>query len=254
MVTLLKFLVFALPVGLVLATCGSGIARGQMSSERQLLELTNQARAEHGLGPVVWDRSLAVAAQQHAQWVSRAQQLAHQYPGEPDLAARGAGAGARFEEIAENIAEGQSAASLHEQWMHSPHHRANILDPRIDSMGVAIVSRAGTLYAVEDFSHAVEKLGPQQVEGKVAALMAARGIEASGSRDAARATCAMEHGSAGGTRPMFVMRWEGAELGRLPDALEARIRTGKYHRAAVGACPGAQQSFSSYHVAVLLYY
>lgn len=255
-VTRLRFRspIFAFVVALVLAASGSRFASGQMSAERQLLELANHSRAEHGLGPLAWDKSLAVAAQQHVQWVSRSPQLSHQYPGESDLAARGASAGARFQEIAENIAEGQSAASLHDQWMHSPPHRANILDPKIDSMGVAIASRGGILFAVEDFSHAVEKLGPQQVEGKVATLMAARGIAATGSRDIARATCAMEHGSAGGTRPMFVMRWEGADLGRLPDVLEERIRTGKYHRAAVGACPGGQQAFSSYRVAVLLYY
>lgn len=248
-----RFLVFACIAAFVLVAGGCAVALGQMSAERRLLELTNQSRAEQGLGPLRWDRNLAAAAQQHAQWVARSSELSHQYRGEPELASRASRVGARFQEIAENIAEGQSADSLHDQWMHSPHHRANILDPRLDAMGVAIVRRGGILYAVEDFSRRVENLGSQQVEERVAALIANRGISPSGSREAARATCAMEHGNAGGTRPGFVMRWEGADLSRLPGVLEQRIRTGRYHRAAVGSCSGGQQAFASYRVAVLLY-
>lgn len=228
--------------------------KAQTDPEQQVMELANQARAEHGLEPLVWDAPLAAAARQHAAWVARSAQLSHQYPGEADLAARAANAGARFQEVAENIAEGPSADSLHQQWMHSPPHRANILDPRVTSIGVAIVRRGDTLFAVADFSRAVPNLGPQQVEAQVAALLVARGIALMSAHDPARATCSMDQGSAGGSHPMFVMRWQGADLSRLPEALESRIRSGKYRTAAVGACASGQQAFSSYRVAVLLYY
>jgi Cysteine-rich secretory protein family len=244
------WLVFALLLG-----CTTVAVKAQSGPERQLMELANEARAARGLGPLVWDKSLAAASRQHAVWVARSAQLSHQYPGEIDLAARASQAGARFELIAENIAQGSSAGQLHDEWMHSPPHRANLLDPRVNRVGIAIVRKGDTLYGVEDFSHAVADLGPQQVEAKVAAMLVARGITPLASHDAARATCQMEHGSAGPKRPMFVMRWEGADLGRLPDVLEDRIRTGKYHTAAVGACGGSSpQAFASYHVAVMLYY
>jgi hypothetical protein len=240
-------------LGLLVIGTASSAGIAQNGAERQLVELVNEARSQQGLGPVSWDPALASAAQQHAQWVARSPQLSHQYPGEPDLANRASSAGARFHEIAENVAEGQSVDQLHTEWMNSPHHRANILDPRITSIGVAIVRRGETLFAVEDFSQSVPNLGPDKVEAKIEAMLQTRGVAPSAS-ETARKTCAMDHGSSGGPKPMFIMRWQGTDLGRLPDALEERLQTGKYHRASVGACSAGQEPFSGYKVAVLLFY
>jgi hypothetical protein len=49
------------------------------------------------------------------------------------------------------------------------------------------------------------------------------------------------------------MRWEGTDLGRLPEVLEQKISTGKYHKAAVGACGKPGQGFTTYKIAVMLY-
>ena len=51
------------------------------------------------------------------------------------------------------------------------------------------------------------------------------------------------------------MRWEGTDLSRLPDVLEQKIATDKYHKAAVGACDSANpgQGFTTYKLAVMLY-
>lgn len=250
-----RFPVVALTLAWVVISGCPSSARGQVGPERQLLQLANQSRSEVGLGPLSWDESLAFAARQHAEWMSRAPQLAHQYPGEPDLPARAAQAGARFQVIAENVALGPGAAAIHGQWMNSPAHRANILDARLNSAGIAVVRRGGMLYATADFSRGVPSLLPQQVEQKVDALLVSRGIAPTGPRQDARQTCEMQHGIAGGSHPMFVMRWEGADLGRLPAALEQRIRSRQYRVAAVGACTSGnpQQAFATYRVAVLLY-
>ena len=240
-------------VGLIAIGAGAHDLRAQNSEERQLLQLVNQARSQQRLGPVKWDPALAAAAQQHAQWVARSPQLSHQYPGEPDLAERASKAGAHFHEIAENVAQGQSVDQLHEEWMNSPHHKANILDPNITSIGVAIVRRGDTLFAVEDFSQSVPNLGPEEAERKIEAILQSRGVTPSAS-EIARKTCTMDRGSAGGPKPMFIMRWQGTDLGRLPDALEERLQTGRYHTASVGACSAGQQPFSGYKVAVLLFY
>src|SRR4051794_33614108 len=92
----------ALGLALLGAASCAGIA--QSSGERQLVQLVNQARSQQGLAALAWDPALAAAAQQHAQWMARSAQLSHQYPGEPDLATRASNAGARFHEIAENVA------------------------------------------------------------------------------------------------------------------------------------------------------
>jgi len=45
-----------------------------------------------------------------------------------------------------------------------PGHRANILDPRIDSIGIAVVDGEERLFAVEDFALAVESLSLEEQE------------------------------------------------------------------------------------------
>ena len=80
--------------------------------------------------------------------------IAHQYGGEADLSGRAAQAGAHFSVIEENVAVGPSADAIHEEWMHSPGHRANLLRPDVDRVGVAVVAARGVLYAVADYSRA----------------------------------------------------------------------------------------------------
>src|ERR1700692_3587762 len=111
------------------------------SAEQTLLQLANRERAAQGLAPLKWSASLAEAARDHALRLAQQNTLSHQLPGEAGLAVRAARAGARFSSIAENVAEGPSAEGIHQQWMHSAPHRANLLDAQLDSMGVAIADR-----------------------------------------------------------------------------------------------------------------
>ena len=91
---------------------------------------------------------------------------------------------------------------------------------------------------------------------KIGALLQQRGLQLADMAQDARQTCEMEHGSAGGSAPRFVMRWEGTDLSRLPDVLEQKIATHQYHKAAVGACDSGNpsQGFTTYKLAVMLYY
>lgn len=225
------------------------------SPEQILLQLANQARAAHNLPPLRWDAALARAARVHLQWVVRnSSDLEHQYPGEPDLITRGANAGARFGTISENIAgHGPTAASLHQIWMTTPTHRANLLDPNLNVVGIAVMENQGLLFAVEDFGRDVPALTPEAVEHQVAKLLEARGFPPAKSNADARATCTMPHGQAG--YPKLVIQWDGADISQLPDVLVENLDKSKYTSAAVGACPGRQtnQQFTTYHITVLLY-
>jgi hypothetical protein len=234
---------------------GQGFAQNTQQSARDLLSLTNQDRAAHGLGPLRWSPELAQAARQHDQQMVQRNALEHQFRGEPDLPARAGQAGAHFHAVAENIALGPDVPDLERQWMHSPPHRANILDHEMDSIGIALIRVGSEIWAVEDFSHAVPALGPSEREGRVIGLLAEQGMRAARGTGAARQTCALEHGSAGGPRPRFIMRWEGSDLNRLPDVLMDKLRSGQFRSAAVGVCGGAHpgQGFTTYRVAVLLY-
>jgi uncharacterized protein YkwD len=223
------------------------------SAEQDLFTLTNAARSQQGLAPLQWDDSLAAAAKAHAALILQNAQLSHQYPGEAGLATRAGQAGAHFQTIAENIALGPSADSIRKQWMNSPPHRANILDTNLTAVGFSVVQRGDTLYAVADFARVVPSLSDDQVEAAIAKLLTARGIQAGGSNPDARKTCEMDHGSAGATKPGFIMRWQGGDLSQLPPELEERLQTKTYQRAVVGACSSPNGGFTGYTIAVLLY-
>ncbi len=221
----------------------------------QLLSLTNQDRAAQGLGELKWSGELAQAAQTHAQLMVEHNDLQHQFAGEPDVPTRAGQAGAHFRAVAENIALGPNAADIERQWMHSAPHRTNILDPQMNIIGIALVRHNGEIWAVEDFAHAVESMGPAEIEKRVIGLLAQQGMQNATATADARQTCEMPHGTAGGSRPLFVMRWEGSDLSRLPDVLLNKLQAGQYHSAAVGVCDSARpgQGFTTYRVAVLLY-
>jgi len=237
------------------AALGLCVAAGaQNVSEQYLLAAANQDRAAHGLGPVKIDEHLALAARQHAYLMANHRGISHQFSGEPDLAQRAGDAGARFSLVTENVAEASNSALIHELWMNSAGHRANLLDPNVDSVGIAVVQKSGQLYAVEDFARTVQKLSVEQQEAQVGSLLTAAGLALNGSKADARQTCTMSTGYVGSRQPWFVMRYTASSLDRLPDELTARLGTGKYHQAAVGACvTGKQTPFTSYNVAVMLF-
>ena len=223
-------------------------------AEQYLFAAANAERAQRGLPTLRWDDALYRAALNHAREMAARQTISHQFPGELELGDRGHAVGARFSVISENVAEAQSATIIHDAWMHSEGHRANLLDGQVDSVGISVVSRNGQLYAVEDFDRSVRKLSFDQQEAEVGDLLRrSSSVTVLPTTDEARRTCEMETGFAG-ARPSFVMRFTAGDLTNLPDALKQRLDTGKYHQAVVGACAARNtQSFSAFNIAVLLY-
>ncbi len=224
----------------------------------QLVQLANQSRAADGAGALKWDAALAEAARRHCLRMAAEGQLSHQFPGEAELSARAQSAGAHFSLIEENVAVAQNPAAIHDAWMHSPHHRENLLNPAVDRVGIAVVAGPMGLYAVADYERVVEQFSPKQVEAMVAQLVQSDGVAVQGDTALARAACAMDDGmprANSGPQPRFVMRWQSAELNQLPQALKDRIATGKYRQAEVGSCPTKEQAgaFTAYRLAVLLF-
>lgn len=251
---------------LCLATLAAGVcgAVAQTPDEKQIMDLANQSRAEAGVQPLQWDAALAAAARAHAQRMAQEGPISHRYGGEADLPERAATAGAHFSLIEENIAIGPTPAQIHSGWMHSPGHHDNLLNPKIDRIGVALVSARGVLYAVADYSQVVATLTPEEVESKVGAVVARRGVGlvAGPAVQDAHRYCALEEGKSSaslGLKARFYMRWQSAEIAKLPPELEKALASGQFSQAAVGACdakgagnaPGA--AFTAYRVAVLLY-
>jgi uncharacterized protein YkwD len=227
-------------------------------AEQYLLSAANQERESRGLPLLHRNSLLASAAEQHAQLMAEHRGISHQFPGEAELTNRGASAGVAFSAISENVAEAPSVVQIHDMWMHSEHHRENLLDPNIDSAGISVVVRGGELYAVEDFAKTVRAVNLNQQESAIASLVARSGpvtlARDSETVSTARQTCSMSTGFAGSRKPWFVMRFTSDSLNQIPGELKTRLATGKYHEAAVGACTSTGQSpFTSYAFAVLLY-
>jgi uncharacterized protein YkwD len=218
----------------------------------QIVQLANQARAQAGAGPLKWDTALATAARQHCLRMAADGSISHQYPGEPDVSARAAQAGAHFSQIEENVAVAATPAAIHDAWMHSPGHRSNLLNPLVDHVGVAVVAGRHGLYAVADYERAVPLLSQAQIEAQVAGLL--HGVAILPDPAQARAACASD-GGASGPRPRFTMLWQDAQMTQLPHELVSELAKGKYHQASVGSCStqGQQSSFTAYRIAVLLY-
>ncbi len=228
---------------------------GPTVAEQYLLSAANAERVQRGLHPLRWDGSLYVAANYHAQQMAERESISHQYDGEPELAARGQEAGARFSVIAENVATAPSAIMIQEAWMNSPKHRENLLDPRVDSIGIRVVSRDGRLFAVEDLDRSVIQLSLEQQESAVGqVLQSLADLEVRQGAGTARNTCAMNSGYAGDRRPWFVMRYTAYDLTKIPEMLQQKLASRQYREAAVGACSAqGTQSFSAYSIAVMLY-
>lgn len=221
----------------------------------QIFALANQTRTAQGLGSLTWDPALAAAALQHCKRMSVEGAIAHRYGGELDLTERAGHAGAHFSLIEENIAVGASAARIHQAWMESPDHRANLLNPEIDRVGIAVVAANGVLFAVADYGRGVQSMDTTQVEAHFAAMLRTKGLGIVKDPSQARAYCSSSGRFSGADQPSFLMRWQNPDTDQLPEELLKQVATKNYQRAAVGSCPaqGVDGGFTIYRVAVLLY-
>jgi Cysteine-rich secretory protein family len=179
-------------------------------------------------------------------------QMSHQLPGEPNLLARASEAGARFSVIAENVAIGPDPSAIHNLWMHSPGHRANILSPDLSAVGIAVVQGRSGLFAAQDFSRTVAISNPDQQEQQVISLLAARGLQATPAGDV-RASCDDTRKFAPSNTATLV-RYETPTLDKLPDVLDQQLQTHRFRAATVAACSaGDGAGFSRFRIAVLLF-
>jgi uncharacterized protein YkwD len=233
-----------------------------VAAEQFFFAHANRERTDRNLAQLKWNEGLAVAARKHAVLMLNEGDVSHQFDKEPALAARVSEAGVRFTRVGENVAFGPESTSIHAGWMESPGHRANILGASFNALGVGVVEENGRLYAVEDFATAVEDLTIEQQEGKVAALLTARGFQVSQDQNdlvEARGICA--RGALGGDslmaarREMEILRYEAADLGVVSPEMEQRLKASRFRGAAVGACEEADSRAgdSRFHVVILMF-
>jgi uncharacterized protein YkwD len=179
-------------------------------AEQILLQLANQARAEAGAPRLTLDAGLSQAARVHAEAMFAARQLSHQFEGEPSLPQRlGTATHTTLDQEGENVALDYDAASGHQHLMLSPPHRANLLNPAYNVIGMGVVRSGDRLYIVQDFGHALPSYSAAELKDRIAATVVQARHQAK-QPDLARAdlptaddaACSMAQGDKLGTSPI----------------------------------------------------
>ena len=250
---------------MLVGTCGAAQQAESLSPQQapasepakaqQLFALANEARADAGAGLLKWDPALADSALKHCLRMAVEAPIAHRYDGEPDLTSRAGTAGAHFSYVEENIAVGSNPETIHQGWLDSIEHRANLLNPEVDHVGIAVVKNDELIFAVADYARVVPLLTQTEVEAVFAKLLRARQIMVMQDTNDARNYCASPGRYSGGDPPSFLFRWQNPDVTQLPAPLVEQLVTGRYHKAAVGSCApqDVKGAFTIYRVAVLLY-
>ncbi len=136
-VPLYEFL-FAWPQREVYARQVAGLA-DLAEVRRAMFAKVNALRTAAGLAPVIDDPRLDTAAQKHADDMLARRYYSHLTPEGLTPRDRVEDAGCFASLVAENIAEGEfSVDEVMDGWMKSEGHRANILSPKVTSLGVGL--------------------------------------------------------------------------------------------------------------------
>jgi len=127
-------------------------ADGPEDVGRRVLALVNDARARarrcgrkrfDAAPPLVWSATLSRAARVQADDMARHGRLSHSGSDGSTPAERATRAGYRWSLVGENIAAGQpTAEQVVAEWLESPGHCANVMDPGYAESGVAFAYEA----------------------------------------------------------------------------------------------------------------
>jgi uncharacterized protein YkwD len=251
---------------LLIVSAQAKAAPQRSGMEEQLLNLLNQERARAGLQNVRWNQDLADAARAHSDLLAKHKKLSHQFRGEPELQQRAGRTGARFNAVAENVAYAPTVPDLHDGLMHSPPHRANILNPEYNAVGIAIVERDGELYATEDFARTISGMTEDQFRhAVVAAFQRVRSVQKKApitvSNDSRLhdAACSKSLnakrvlGGLPGATDLAI--YTSSDPGQLPANMRAAAADGTLHRMNIGVCfqQDSASGFSKYWVVAAFY-
>lgn len=245
----------AMPQAAPTAPSGEVPAASQLSPERsfdvdaeqQLFALANQARTAAGAQPLQLDEGLTQAARTHAAAMASQQQLSHQLPGEPSLEQRlAATSGLHLDRAGENVSYSTSVEQAQDSLMHSPPHRANLLNSEFNYAGFGVARRGAVLYVVQDFAHAlstatVEQAGMSVIDGVLrirrdAHLPELRAVD---SPDARAVACSMAHADSLAGAPLpgrYTLRYTTMQPQDVPPTAARAIDNRGLSSVATGAC------------------
>jgi len=114
------------------------------SMESQFIAKMNAAREANGLAPYTVASDLTSIAREHSNAMASQGRLYHN----PNLTSQVQ----NWQAVGENVGDGPTVDDIHSAFMHSPEHRANILDHDYTQVGVGVtVDSSGQIWVTEDF-------------------------------------------------------------------------------------------------------
>ncbi len=128
---------------LLVLVMGSTLTACQSSEQARVAQLVNQTRAQYGRSALRDNLQLDQKAQAWAEHLARYNTLAHS-----NLPS---GITYQWRSLAENVGYGGSIEQVHQAYLNSPGHRANILDPRWNYMGTGVAWRGSRVFTVQVF-------------------------------------------------------------------------------------------------------
>ena len=130
---------------LAIALLGSLVVvpSAQADSGSTMVASVNASRRAAGLAPYAVRADLTSVALGQAQRMAAANRLYHN----PNLATDVK----NYAWAGENVGYGPDLVTLHQAFMNSPEHRANILSTRFTEVGIAVVAKDGVLWVAEVF-------------------------------------------------------------------------------------------------------
>lgn len=201
------------PVGRPAARAGT---QALEAMESRLFVLTNRERQTHGLSPFRLAAELTDLARRHSADMARRRRLSHRSSNGESYEDRLVGEGLFFSAGGENVARGwpEAAEEIHASLMASPEHRANILSPAYDTIGIgAAIGDDGACFITQDFLKPIGVFTPEELKRK--AVLKAQDIRAS----RAVPPLLWDNEAEALAEKLAQARAEGRELPVIPDSL-----------------------------------
>ena len=126
----------------------------QASAESQILELMNEKRTEAGLKPLMLDSTLVQIARYKSDHMIQYNYFDHTTPEGNTWTSWLDAIGYQYMSTGENIAyNNYDPVELFNQWWNSPEHKANMMKPSYNKVGIGVINGNGKCMGTQTFSN-----------------------------------------------------------------------------------------------------
>src|SRR2546423_4041473 len=148
----MRKLVFGLILALGVSMFPAGAHADTVSDEAAFVAKINDLRASKGLSALQVNDNLVAKARGWAAGMAAAGKIWHSTLSD--------GITADWQKLGENVGMGGSVDGLHDAFVASPHHYANLVDSAFTQVGIGIAMNGGTIYVAEEFMQLMPAKSP----------------------------------------------------------------------------------------------